>query len=163
MKEQTDSIQADRIKPNYEVDLIAGELTRLLRAVGVLNYDTQPNNAELIMCVAEFCKADRHKDKREAIIDVLVSRCPFVDACIRQCTPTDQDVCFGETADSLVPLFPTPKLTWQTFKEFIEGVELPEYDFKNTPTYFESGYNISRQDTIKAILDAIDKEVEKCQ
>jgi len=39
---------------------------------------------------------------REWIKIELIAKCPFVDKCERQCTPTDQEDCYGEHADAIV-------------------------------------------------------------
>ena len=40
---------------------------------------------------------------RERIKLELIARCPFVDKCERQCTPTDQEDCYGQHADAIIP------------------------------------------------------------
>ena len=41
---------------------------------------------------------------RELIIKKLVDLCPFVDDCKKQCTPADQENCWGVHANQITPL-----------------------------------------------------------
>ena len=68
------------------------------------------------------------EELRERIKIELIAKCPFVDNCERQCTPTDQEVCYGEHADAIVAR--VKELGWKSPEEVKKGKEMVREVFR---------------------------------
>ena len=68
-------------------------------------------------------KAIPDEEMVETIKKVLVDKCPFVDTCNRQCTPTDQEVCYGEVTESILSQLNIPARIEAAKKEELERIK----------------------------------------
>ena len=59
----------DREKIAYQRDLLASALVNVLRKVGMLNSDTEPNGAELLMFSEQFCAVPQGDESGLLITD----------------------------------------------------------------------------------------------
>ena len=67
----------------HQRNLLATSLLNVLRKVGMLNSDTEPNGAELVMFAEQFCEAERldSPELREKAQDIVCGLCDARGAC----------------------------------------------------------------------------------